>query len=166
MKKGTRTQGIVDRIEFPNKGIVFTEDGEKVIVKNTIPGQKVEFIVNKVRRGKAEGRLMEVVEKSPLEEKCDCPHFGICGGCVYKSLPYEKQLELKENQVKKLIEDAVKDNGIFINLVIMDYWDGEECSKIIIGDDFDSWDFLLKSRVNEKFAEEYSWKRFESVFNI
>ncbi|SDY36532.1 23S rRNA (uracil(1939)-C(5))-methyltransferase RlmD [Lachnobacterium bovis] len=109
MKKGTRTQGIVDRIEFPNKGIVFTEDGEKVIVKNTIPGQKVEFIVNKVRRGKAEGRLMEVVEKSPLEEKCDCPHFGICGGCVYKSLPYEKQLELKENQVKKLIEDAVKD---------------------------------------------------------
>ena len=38
----------------------------------------------------------------------------------------------------KLVEDAVKDNGIFINLVIMDYWDGEECSKIIIGDDFDS----------------------------
>jgi len=46
----------------------------------------------------------------------------------------------------KLVEDAVKDNGIFINLVIMDYWDGEECSKIIIGDDFDSWDFLLKSK--------------------
>ncbi|SER92403.1 23S rRNA (uracil(1939)-C(5))-methyltransferase RlmD [Lachnobacterium bovis] len=109
MKKGTKTQGIVERIDFPNKGIVFTEEGEKVIVKNTIPGQKVEFVVNKVRRGKAEGRLMEVVEKSPLEEACDCPHFGICGGCVYKSLPYEKQLDLKVNQVKKLVEDAVKD---------------------------------------------------------
>ncbi|SFG50558.1 23S rRNA (uracil-5-)-methyltransferase RumA [Lachnospiraceae bacterium C7] len=109
MKKGTQAQGTVQKVDFPNKGIVLTDEGEKVIVKNTIPGQKVEFMVNKVRHGKAEGRLLSVVEKSPLEETSACPHFGICGGCVYQSLPYEKQLELKENQVKKLIEDAVKD---------------------------------------------------------
>ena len=49
MKKGFAGTGTVERVEFPNKGIVITEDGEQVIVKNTIPGQKVEFVVNKVK---------------------------------------------------------------------------------------------------------------------
>ena len=49
MKKGYRGCGIVDHVEFPNKGIVITEDGERVIVKNSIPGQKVEFAVNKIK---------------------------------------------------------------------------------------------------------------------
>ena len=35
MKKGYRGCGIVDHVEFPNKGIVITEDGERVIVKNS-----------------------------------------------------------------------------------------------------------------------------------
>ena len=46
----------------------------------------------------------------------------------------------------KLVDEALDDNGIFINLVILDYYDGEECEKITVGDDFDSWDFLLKSK--------------------
>ena len=56
MKKGFVGEGVVKRVEFPNKGIVITEEGEKVIVKNTIPGQKVSFLVNKVKKGKAEAR--------------------------------------------------------------------------------------------------------------
>ena len=50
MKKGFKGQGIVERVEFPNKGLVRTEEGEQVVVKNTIPGQKVEFLVNKVKQ--------------------------------------------------------------------------------------------------------------------
>ena len=46
----------------------------------------------------------------------------------------------------KLVDGALNDKGIFINLVIMDYWDDEECEKIIIGDDFNTWDFQLKSK--------------------
>ena len=46
----------------------------------------------------------------------------------------------------KLVDEALDDNGIFINLVILDYYDGEECEKIIIGNEFNSWDFLLKSK--------------------
>ena len=67
MKKGFRGTGTVERVDFPNKGIAVTDDGDRVIVKNTIPGQKVEFVVNKVKHQRAEGRLMEVIEKSPLE---------------------------------------------------------------------------------------------------
>ena len=107
MKKGFRGTGTVERVDFPNKGIAVTDDGDRVIVKNTIPGQKVEFVVNKVKHQRAEGRLMEVIEKSPLETEELCPHFGMCGGCTYQTVPYEKQLDMKLTQVKKLISDAI-----------------------------------------------------------
>ena len=107
MKKGQIAEGIVERVEFPNKGIAYTADGDRVIVKNTIPGQKVSFAVNKVRKGKAEGRLLQVLEPSALEVDSACPHFGACGGCIYQTLPYEEQLKLKSGQVKKLMDDAI-----------------------------------------------------------
>lgn len=107
MKKGFRGTGTVERVDFPNKGIAVTDDGDRVIVKNTIPGQRVEFVVNKVKHQRAEGRLMEVIEKSTLETEEPCPHFGMCGGCTYQTVPYEKQLDMKLTQVKKLISDAI-----------------------------------------------------------
>jgi tRNA/tmRNA/rRNA uracil-C5-methylase (TrmA/RlmC/RlmD family) len=60
MKKGQIAEGNVTTVEFPNKGIVMTDEGERVIVKNTIPGQRVSFAVNKVRKGKAEGNREEI----------------------------------------------------------------------------------------------------------
>ena len=103
MKKGQVIEGIVQRVDFPNKGIVESEEGT-CVVKNALPGQKVQCAVNKVRKGKAEGRLLDVLAPSPLECGSLCPHFGICGGCTYLSLPYEEQLKIKETQVKRLLD--------------------------------------------------------------
>ena len=58
MKKGEIYKGIVDAIDFPNKGILWI-DGEKVIVKNVLPGQEIRFAVNKKQKGRIEGRLLE-----------------------------------------------------------------------------------------------------------
>lgn len=102
MKKGQVLEGVVKRVDFPNKGIVTCEGGT-CVVKNSLPGQKVSFGINKVRKGKAEGRLLEVLEPSPLEIESPCPHFGSCGGCTYQKLPYEEQLKLKESQVRRLL---------------------------------------------------------------
>ena len=67
MKKGQIYEGIIDVVEFPNKGIIYLPEEERcVIVKNGIPGQKVRFSVNKIRKGKAEGHLLEVLEKLSL----------------------------------------------------------------------------------------------------
>lgn len=108
LKKGQIVEGIVERVEFPNKGIVVTEDGGRVVVKNAIAGQKVSAAINKARKGKCEGRLLSVLEKSPLElEEAGCVHAGECGGCTYQSLPYGEQLSMKAAQVKKLIDDVI-----------------------------------------------------------
>jgi 23S rRNA (uracil-5-)-methyltransferase RumA len=107
MKRGAVYQGIVEKVDFPNKGKVFIEEnGEKtgVTVKNVIPGQKVEFSIKKAKKGRCEGRLLSVLEPSPLEtEEKACRHFGECGGCSYQTIPYEKQLEMKADQVKRLL---------------------------------------------------------------
>ncbi len=103
MKKGQTGEARIEAIEFPNKGIVHI-DGDKIVIKNALPGQLVRFAVNKKRKGKCEARLLEVLKPSPLERtEGACPHFGACGGCLYQSLPYEEQLRLKEQQVRQLI---------------------------------------------------------------
>ena len=103
MKKGEIYEGIVENMDFPNKGNIYIE-GERVIVKNALPGQKVRFLVNKRRKGKCEGRLLSVEKSSPLERtEHPCPHFGICGGCLYQTIPYEEQLKIKERQVRDIL---------------------------------------------------------------
>ena len=112
MKKGQIVEGIIERVDFPNKGILRTEDGTRVIVKNAIMGQKVSAAVNKVRKGKCEGRLLEILEKSALElPEPGCVHYGICGGCTFQSLPYEEQLKMKEKQVKDLIDAVITEEN-------------------------------------------------------
>ena len=110
MKKGDIIQGTIEYVNFPNKGVMHTDQGS-CIIKNTVPGQKVEGRVTKKRSGKAEASLLQVLEKSPLETEPPCPHFGICGGCTYLNLPYEEELKLKEGQVRRLLIQALEEAG-------------------------------------------------------
>lgn len=116
MKKGIEYEGIIERTDFPNKGILHYE-GEKVTVKGTLPGQKVRFALGKKRSGGAEGKLHEILEPSPLEtRRPPCPHFENCGGCAYQKLEYADQLNLKKEQVKRLLDNVITEeyefNGI------------------------------------------------------
>ena len=71
MKKGQIYEGNVLRVDFPNKGIVACEGNENdiCVIKDVLPMQKVSFSVAKKRNGRAEGRLLEVLEKSPKLSK-------------------------------------------------------------------------------------------------
>ena len=115
MKKGQVLEGTIEKVEFPNKGVVtVAEEGKSVIVKNVIPGQKVKFCVNKFKRGNAEGRLLEVLEKSPLEtRKPVCSIFPACGGCMYQTMSYEAQMDMKAEQVKNILNEAVNGEYLF-----------------------------------------------------
>ena len=117
MKKGNIYEGVVKKVEFPNKAYVDViekdENGNEqktlTLVKGALPGQKIKFRAKKVRKDKSQGILLEVTEKSPLETaEPMCCRFGKCGGCSYQTLPYEKQLELKRNQVLEIIDNVYK----------------------------------------------------------
>ena len=104
MKKGDVCEGIIERYDFPNKGS-FQVDERKVTIKGALPGQKVKYMVTKKKSGMAEGKVLEVLERSPLEDvEPTCPYFGACGGCAYQTMSYDNQLKLKADMVKTLLD--------------------------------------------------------------
>ena len=87
-------------------------EDQYVTVKNGIPGQKIRFVINKKRKDRCEGRLLEVLEKSPLETiEPVCHEFPACGGCMYQTMSYDEQLKMKAGQVKKLLDTAISSAG-------------------------------------------------------
>lgn len=109
MKKKDIIEGKILKTEFPNKGTFLCED-QKVTVKGVISGQTIKGQVTKKRKSGCVVRLMEVLEKSVLEDvEPSCPHFGTCGGCFYQTVSYGNQLKIKEGQVRDLLKDYVTD---------------------------------------------------------
>lgn len=149
MKKGQEYIGIVSEIVFPNKGIVYYEEernGEKVtvpvIVKGTLPGQQVRFVLSKKRSSKCEGRLLEVMKRAELEnQEPPCKYFGTCGGCTYQTMNYVNQLLMKKSMVEgildKVIKEGASDDYVFEGIIAspqefgyrnkMEFSFGDEC---------------------------------------
>ena len=119
MKKGDIIEGRITDYSFPNKGSFLysapsasgdgTIEERKIIVKNALPGSLVKVRIIKKKTGYAEGTVLDVIEKSPLETKRPlCNHFYSCGGCTYQTVSYTNQLKLKEDMVKKVLKNVVK----------------------------------------------------------
>ncbi|WP_025642799.1 23S rRNA (uracil(1939)-C(5))-methyltransferase RlmD [Schnuerera ultunensis] len=93
---------IIDTI-FPNKSIGKYED-QTIIFKGGIKGQKVKVLLNRRKKNYIEAKLLEILERSPLEKNILCSDVKDCGGCAYQTLLYEDELKLKEEQVLALFE--------------------------------------------------------------
>ena len=147
MKKGEIYEGVIEKVDFPNKGYVFVED-QKVLIKNGIPGQKVRFMIQKKRSGRAQGRILEVIEKSPLETREPvCSNFPACGGCMYQTMSYEDQLHMKETQIRELLEEALVQGGqIDENGNAAFEWEGIHGSPI---------EFGYRNKMEFSFGDEY-----------
>lgn len=70
-----------------------------VFVPFCVPGDIVDLQVRKKRYSYMEAEVIRFVEKSAVREEPFCEHFGVCGGCKWQNLPYDKQLEMKQRQV-------------------------------------------------------------------
>jgi len=92
---------LIEKMEFPNKGIGYY-NGEKVAVPFALTGQRVLVRLKKKRRAYI-GILLKLLEPGPAETDPQCRYFGSCGGCAYRSLPYEEELSIKENMVMDIL---------------------------------------------------------------
>ncbi len=80
------------------KAIARVED-MVIFTTHVIPGDVVDLQVTKKRKSYQEARVVNLVEKSADRIDAFCEHFGVCGGCKWQYLPYEKQLYYKQKQV-------------------------------------------------------------------
>ena len=100
MKKNT----ILENIRLLNagaKGVAVgkTEDGKTVLVSGAVHGDVVNVRVRKSKSRYMEGEAVAILEKSPFRVDPKCIHFGVCGGCKWQNLAYEKQLDFKQDEV-------------------------------------------------------------------
>lgn len=79
-------------------------DGKVIFIEGGVPGDVVDIFLTKNKKDWAEGKVQKIRSYSPERVTPFCIHFGICGGCKWQMLPYEKQLEYKEQEVRDVIK--------------------------------------------------------------
>lgn len=80
------------------------KDGFVVFVRGGVPGDRVRARVYRKKKGYAEAGLIEVLEPSPDRVPPPCPYAGICGGCQWQHVAYDKQLRYKRNHVVEAVD--------------------------------------------------------------
>lgn len=103
-RKNNKKNLVLENIKLVSagaKGVAIgrTEEGKAVMVSGAIPGDVVNVRVKKAKSKYYEGEALEVVERSPFRVEAKCIHFGVCGGCKWQNMSYEKQLEFKQEEV-------------------------------------------------------------------
>lgn len=74
-------------------------DGKVVFIEDAVPGDIVDVRLGKNKKDWAEGYVIHFHQYSPERVAPFCEHFGVCGGCQWQMLPYEKQIQFKQKQV-------------------------------------------------------------------
>lgn len=74
-------------------------DGKVIFVPGVIPGDIVDVQLNREKKSHAEGVVLKFQVYSPDRIEAECEHFGVCGGCKWQQLPYDKQIAYKNQQV-------------------------------------------------------------------
>ncbi|PCJ85378.1 MAG: 23S rRNA (uracil(1939)-C(5))-methyltransferase RlmD [Flavobacteriales bacterium] len=83
-------------------------NGQVVFVKHAVPGDVADIQITRKKRSYLEGRPVKYHLFSDDRVEPFCEHFGICGGCKWQHLNYEKQLHYKQEQVTEQFERIAK----------------------------------------------------------
>lgn len=88
----------ITALSHTGKGIARI-DNKVVFVEDTVPGDIADILIIKDKKDYAEAKVLRFLKTSELRIQPQCTHFGTCGGCQLMNLPYEFQLEYKQNIV-------------------------------------------------------------------
>ncbi len=98
----TPETGVVAALTHEGEGIV--RGGKTAFVAGALPGEQISFVRTKRHRQHDEGRLLEVLVPAPERVAPQCPHFGVCGGCVLQHLTPDAQLAAKQAELHDNLE--------------------------------------------------------------
>ncbi|MCD6115957.1 23S rRNA (uracil(1939)-C(5))-methyltransferase RlmD [bacterium] len=102
-KKGETLKLFIEELAFGGQGVA--RDNDFVwFVEHGIPGQTVEAKIKSIKKNYGKSYVVNVLSDSPFQVEPECPMFGICGGCQFQNLDYDKQIEEKTRQIQELIE--------------------------------------------------------------
>lgn len=112
MANGERETGIKDKDKNKVEAEASAKAGKVMFVQDAVPGEVCEVRVVKSKRGYLEGKRLRPITPAPGSVTPPCPYFGVCGGCKWQQVPYDTQLEFKE----EFITDSLKTIGKIITV--------------------------------------------------
>ena len=72
------------------------------------PGDIANVKIDRKKHSFAEGHIIELVKPSDIRTEPFCEHFGFCGGCKFQHIPYDHQLQYKQQQVEDALQRIAK----------------------------------------------------------
>ena len=114
MRKGDIVELRIDRVAFGGQGIARL-DGLVIFVKGAIPGDRVRALILRKKKAYAEAKIQELLVPSSDRIEAPCPYFGICGGCQWQHVTYERQLEYKRGHVEEALSHIGSLSGIEVH---------------------------------------------------
>lgn len=118
------TEHITRILDFGTEGEgIAKPDGFTVFVPSAVKGDLARILIVKEKKNYGYGKLLEVIEPSPLRAEPKCEVFQKCGGCSMQSISYEHQLEFKKNRVL----EALRRIGGFENAKITSVTGSDPC---------------------------------------
>lgn len=101
-------------------GITTGETVRQVEVPFTLPGEKVQALLQRKKNGIFASTLEEILVPSPLRIAPRCVHFDVCGGCRWQDLSYEDQLKIKEEKIRSLFAPLLPKEFAILPIVACD----------------------------------------------
>lgn len=136
----------IEDIALPKGWGVARQENQVFFIPGGLPGDRVGVRITREKSSYAYGEITRIEQSSPFRVTPECPHFGVCGGCLLQNFSYEKQLELKKNYLIHTLQTmggipvekaeilpvtASPDRYFYRNK--MEYAFGEKNGKIILG---------------------------------
>ncbi|NLY19891.1 MAG: 23S rRNA (uracil(1939)-C(5))-methyltransferase RlmD [Tissierellia bacterium] len=155
--------------EFPNIGIGKNEEGFPIYVKNALQGQTVKVKLGRKKEDRIEAKLLEVVERSPMEKESQCIHFSECGGCTYQRLDYDEELNYKLRQINNLFVHGEIDHKMSEIIPSPKYTNYRNKMEYTFGDEYKDGPLSVGLHARGRFHDIVNTSRCEIVhddFNV
>ena len=100
LKKNDEIELVIDGYTAEGSGVGHC-DGMAVFVGNSAVGDRLKAHIIKSKKTYAVGKIAEILSPSDDRIEIDCPYFNSCGGCAYRHISYEAELNAKKDRVEQ-----------------------------------------------------------------
>lgn len=94
--------GVIESLDHEARGIT-RQDGKTIFVEGALPGELVEYASYRRKPNYEQAHLIQVLKPASARVEPECPHFGVCGGCVMQHLAPDVQVAVKQ----RILEDTL-----------------------------------------------------------
>lgn len=104
-------EDIVNIIDYDHQGRGIAKINNKIVfIPNTIVGETVKIKITINKKNYMEGNVLSFLKESPIRRKNLCPYYELCGGCNLLHLPYNEQLNYKQNKINNIMKRYININ--------------------------------------------------------